>query len=74
MGQLVDEIKPSYKDKVNFLVIFVDQEKEQPVADRYNVQYVPMTFLFDKSGKATENFTGAVAKDAVTSKLDNLVK
>jgi thioredoxin-like negative regulator of GroEL len=74
MGQLVDEIKPSYKNKVNFVVVFVDEQKEQPVADRFNVQFVPMTFLFDKDGKASDNFSGAVPKATITSKLDELAK
>lgn len=74
MGQLVDEIKPNYDSKVNFLVVFVDEEKEQPVASEFNVQYVPMTIIFDKNGNEKETFINLVAKDKLTGVLDDLVK
>lgn len=74
MGQLVDEIKPQYDSKVNFLVIYVDEDKEEPVASEFNVQYVPMTVIFDKNGRQQESLTGAVPKTTVTKVLDDLVK
>lgn len=74
MGQLVDEIKPTYDSKINFLVVFVDDQKEQPVAAKYKVQFVPMTMLFDKKGAETESLSGAVDKAVLTSKLDALAK
>lgn len=74
MGQLVDELKPQFDSKINFIVVFVDEEKEQPVADKYNVQAVPLTILFNKDGTEKENFTGVIDKGTLTSKLDELAK
>jgi len=74
MGQLVDELKPRFEQKVNFVIVFVDKAEEQPVAEKYNVQYVPATFLFDKGGDETNNYTGVVDKGVLTSKLEDLAK
>ncbi len=74
MGQLVDELKPQYKSKMNFVVVFVDNASEEPVASKYNVQYVPMTFLFDNKGSEAKNWTGQVAKDALVAEIQALVK
>lgn len=74
MGQLVDEIKPQYDSKMNFLVVYVDDEKEQPVADSYNLQYVPTTYLYNAKGKETNNHAGVVSKDTLIKELDDLVK
>jgi thioredoxin-related protein len=74
MGQLVEELKPKYDSKINFRIVFVDEQKEQPVAKKYNVQFVPMTMLFDKNGNETESLSGVVDKAILTSKLDALAK
>lgn len=74
MGQLVDEIKPQYDKKINFLVVFVDEQKEQPVAEKYNVQFVPITLLFNKDGAEQESLSGYVDKGVLTTKLDALAK
>ncbi len=74
MGQLVDEIKPQYDSKINFLVVFIDEGKEQPVAEKYNVQFVPKTILFNKSGASVESFDGVVDKTVLAKKLEDLAK
>jgi thioredoxin-like negative regulator of GroEL len=74
MGQLVDEIKPQFEAKMNFVVVFVDNSKEQPVADKYNVQFVPMTFLFNNKGAEAKNYNGAVPKDELVAQIQTLVK
>jgi hypothetical protein len=74
MGQLVDEIKPQFEPKVNFVVVFVDNSSEQQVADKYNVQFVPMTLLFDKKGGEAKNYSGAVAKADLVAQLQALEK
>jgi thioredoxin-like negative regulator of GroEL len=74
MGQLVDEITPQYKDKVNLVVVFIDDPKEQDVVDRFNVQSNPTTILFAKDGQESELLVGMVDKAALTAKLDELAK
>ncbi len=74
MGQLVDELKPQYDGRINFTVVFVDEEKEQPVAEKFNVQFVPMTILFDKNGNAVDSLEGVVDKSILTKKLEDLAK
>lgn len=74
MGQLVDELKPQFEKKINFLVIFADKQQEQPVAEKYKVKYVPLTILFDKNGVEQKNYTGQVVKDTLVQKLKDLAK
>ena len=74
MGQLVDELKPKYDSKMNFIVVFVDDEKELPVTEKYNIQFVPKTILFSKDGAEEESFDGVLDKGALIEKLDALVK
>ncbi|MFA5866971.1 MAG: thioredoxin domain-containing protein [Actinomycetota bacterium] len=74
MGQLVDELKPRYDGKINFMAVFVDEEKELPVAEKFNVQFVPMTILFDKNGNAVDSLEGVVDKTVLSKKLEELAK
>lgn len=74
MGQLVDEVKTQYDSKINFLVVFVDEEKELPVSEKYNVQFVPVTILFDKNGQEKDTFNGVVDKAVLEQKLTELAK
>jgi thioredoxin-like negative regulator of GroEL len=74
MGQLVDELKPQFEKKINFMIVFIDEAKEQPVAEKYKVQYTPTTVLFDKNGRETENFNGVIDKGQLTQKLTDLAK
>jgi thioredoxin-like negative regulator of GroEL len=74
MGQLVDEVKPQYQSKMNFVVVNVDNASEQAVAQKYNVQYVPLTVMFDSKGTQAKTYTGVVAKDALIAEIQALVK
>ncbi len=74
MGQLVDELKPQYDSRINFVVVFVDDDKEQPVAEKYNVQFVPKTILFNKSGESVDSLDGVVDKATLAKRLEDLAK
>ncbi len=74
MGQLVDELKPQYDSKINFVVVFVDEEKELPVAEKFNVRFVPVTKLFDKNGNTVDSLDGVVDKTTLANKLEDLAK
>lgn len=72
MGQLVDEIKPQFDTKMNFIVIFINKPEEEPIGEEYNAQYVPTTILFDENGDKVESYTGVVDKGVLTQKLKDL--
>jgi thioredoxin-like negative regulator of GroEL len=74
MGQLVDELKPQFEKKINFMIVYIDEAKEVPVAEKYNVQFSPTTVLFNKDGQETENFNGVIDKGQLTQKLTDLAK
>lgn len=72
MDQLVDEIKPQFDDRINFIVVHIEKAEEKPVARKYNVQNLMTTVLFDKNGKERERFSGVVDKGVLTQKLESL--
>lgn len=74
MGQLVDELKSRFGSKINFLVVFIDDEKEQPVVDRYNPQFTPTTLVFDKDGREKNTYSGVVNEDTLVALLEEMAK
>jgi thioredoxin 1 len=73
MAPIMHEIDAEYGDKKNLKIVNVDIDESPEVAAKFNVMSVP-TFLFVKGDKVLESIVGAVSKDALAQKIDNLLK
>ena len=69
MGPVIDDISKEYDGKVKVGKINIDEQPE--LAQRYGVMSIPY-FAFIKNGELVTDELGAVPKDRLTRKLQEL--
>jgi len=72
MDEIIEEIEPTFKGKVAFISVIVDDPEERLLIEKYEIQMIPTTFIFDKEGNAQKT-VGVIEKDKFISTLDKLV-
>ncbi len=70
LAPVIDELAGEYDGKVKLVKLDVDSNPE--TAQKYGVLSIP-TLVFIKGGEEVNRLTGAIPKDSLASKLDELV-
>lgn len=68
ISPILEEIAPSYADKIKILKLNVDQNSETPV--KYSVRGIPTLILY-KAGKVIDTKIGLVSKTQLSEFLDS---
>ena len=68
--QVLDEVTPDYKDKVDFYKIDVEEENE--LAIMFNARSLPSVVMIDKNGKVNQG-VGAMNEETLKYYLDGLI-
>ncbi|MGH9712629.1 MAG: hypothetical protein ACRD5M_04940 [Candidatus Acidiferrales bacterium] len=66
-----------YKDRVNFVVVDLDQERspaQQQLVKDYYKGYIPHVVVLDKAGKAVYNSSGEVDESSISALLDKALR
>jgi thioredoxin 1 len=71
MKPILEEIAEKYKDTLTLTKIDVDQE--QQLASEYQVLSIP-TMVFKKNGVVVDQVIGAIPKDQLSKKIDELLE
>ena len=70
MQKVVAELKPQYGDQVEFRLIYSDEE--MPLFKEYKIVAIPTQVFLDASGKVVDQHIGALSKEEVIKKLQEL--
>lgn len=70
-GILEHEVIPSYKDKVEFVKI--DVEEDENLTKQYDILSVP-TLIILKNGQEITRISGSITKDKVIDELKTVAK
>ena len=70
VGPIVEEIAVEYQGKVKFYKLNVDECRD--IAVRYGIMSIPTLLIF-KGGKVVDQIIGAVPKEIISEKLDNVL-
>lgn len=70
IAPFIEQIAGEFEGKA--LVCKVDVDKNQALAQRYNVRSIP-TLLFFKNGTVAEQVVGALPKDQIAARLTKLL-
>lgn len=73
MAKDLDELKQQYADKLNFVMLNVDNSKWLPELLRYRVDGIPHFVFLDKAGEAIAQTIGEQPRSVVGANLDALV-
>lgn len=70
IGPLVEELSTEYADKAVIAKLNVDENPE--VCSKYGIRNIP-TILFFKGGEVVDKQVGAVPKNTLAQKIDNIL-
>lgn len=70
IGPVIEELAAEYADKV--VIGKCDVDDNDAIAIKYSVRNIP-TLLFIKNGEVVDKQVGAVSKDVIKAKIDNLL-
>lgn len=72
MLPIIEELENDYKGK-NIVFLKVDIDECPDISNQYGIMSVP-TFMLFKDGKDVDSISGAVPKEMLAQKIDNLLK
>ena len=70
MEKVITALITSYGDQVEFRMVYVDKEK--PLFEQYKIMLIPTQVFLDASGKEVDRHMGALSKEEVLKKLQEL--
>ena len=70
MAKIIEELKTTLDDKVEFRMIYVDNEK--PLFQQYKIMLIPTQVFVNAEGKEVDRHVGALTKEQVLAKLKEL--
>ena len=70
VGPIVEEIAVEYQGKVKFYKLNVDECRD--IAVRYGIMSIPTLLIF-KKGEVADQIIGAVPKEIISEKIDNVL-
>lgn len=68
----VDKLAGEFGDKIKFVSVNVDRSPD--LANRFDVEVIPMLLFIGKDGKAVGSNVGLISESALRKKLEALVK
>ena len=73
MAKDMSELKEQYADKLNFVMLNVDNSKWLPELLRYRVDGIPYFVFLSKTGEAIAQTIGELPRSVMAANLDALV-
>lgn len=70
MAKIIEELKTTVCDKVEFRMIYADKEK--PLFQQYKIMLIPTQVFLNADGKEVARNVGALTKEQVLAKLKEL--
>ncbi len=70
MKEVMAALKTSHGDQVEFRMVYVDEER--PLFEQYMIVAIPTQVFLDTSGKEVDRHLGALSKENVLKKLQEL--
>ena len=70
MKPILDELASSYKDKLNVVIVSVDDYRDLTIA--HGIMAIPTQIFFDSSGIEVMRHIGFYPKDAIVAQLEEM--
>lgn len=74
LKKIFNELKPDYEGKVLFLDVNLDEAENHDLSRKYKVQYVPVTYIYDKNGEVSFFEGGLLDKDLLIEELNKVAE
>jgi thioredoxin 1 len=70
MAKIIEELKPSLGNQLEFRMIYVDKEK--PMFQQYKIMLIPTQVFINADGKEVDRHVGGLTKEQLLAKLKEL--
>lgn len=74
MQKTMDALQSEFQGKVDFVAIDVNDSANQELLEKYQIRYIPTTYLYDRNKKQFFQQVGAMSVEDMRSKLQELVE
>lgn len=74
MQKIFDRLEPEYEDKMAFISIDVNDEKNLDLVRHYEIQYIPVTVIYDSEGNISYQQVGLVPLELLKNELDKVAE
>jgi cytochrome c-type biogenesis protein len=71
MEPVVLALEKKYSEKINFIVIDIDDQEGQVLSKQFNIYYIPAFFVLDQQGQITYNDTGPQSKETLENAINS---
>ena len=68
---MVLALEKEYSNKINFIVVDIDDPQGQVLAKQFDIYYIPAFFVLDQQGQITYNDTGPQSKGTLENALNS---
>ncbi|MDI6894547.1 MAG: thioredoxin family protein [Bacillota bacterium] len=72
MEAVFDRLRPEFEGRVAFVSVNVEDRTEEDLVRQYGVQFIPTTFLLDKSGQVVARAVGVIPVEEMRAALTRL--
>ena len=71
MEPVVLALEKKYSEKINFIVVDVDDQEGQVLSKQFNINYIPAFFVLNQQGQITYNDTGPQSKETLENAINS---
>ena len=64
-------LEKKYSEKINFIVVDIDDQEGQALSKQFNIYYIPAFFVLDQQGQITYNDTGPQSKETLENAINS---
>ncbi len=68
---MVLALEKEYSNKINFIVVDIDDPQGQALAQQFKISYIPAFFVLDQQGQTIYNDTGPQSKNTLENALNS---
>lgn len=69
-----DRLQGEYQERVVFIDINLDDERNQELGREYRIGYVPQTYIINSAGETTYQMVGNIPEEELRRELDRVAK
>lgn len=72
MEAVFDRLRPEFEGRVAFVSVNVEDRAEEGLVGQYGIQFIPTTFLLDRSGQVVARAVGVIPVEEMRAALTGL--
>jgi thioredoxin 1 len=69
MKAILEELDPQYGDKVNIVIVLVNDDANQEIIAHYQIMTIPTQIFFNATGKVVAGHVGAMEKEDIIAQF-----